>query len=97
VFRAIVLPGSIPVLLHGIRIAVVMALRGVVMAELIASTVGVGFLLRSYGDHFRTGQIFALILLIALVGVAADAILRAAQKRFEPWRPGKPSAALPIQ
>jgi ABC-type nitrate/sulfonate/bicarbonate transport system permease component len=89
VFRAIVLPGSVPVLLHGLRVAVVMTIRGVVLVELIASTAGVGYRLQEFGDHFQTANIFALIIVIAFVGVIADAVLRAVERRLDRWRPAR--------
>jgi ABC-type nitrate/sulfonate/bicarbonate transport system permease component len=95
VFRAIVLPGSVPVLLHGLRVAVVMTIRGVVLVELIASTAGVGYRLQEFGDHFQTANIFALIIVIAFVGVVADAILRLVERRLDRWRPERDVQSAP--
>jgi NitT/TauT family transport system permease protein len=88
-FRAIILPGSIPILLVGMRIAVGKAIAAVITAELYASVAGLGFLLNEYGIQYRTSRVFAIVVILAIVGLTTSLLLRWAESRFDVWRPSR--------
>jgi ABC-type nitrate/sulfonate/bicarbonate transport system permease component len=86
VFRSIMLPASVPHLLVGARIAFGKAVVATVVVELLASSTGVGFLLHEYGREFRSADVFAVILLIAVFAVVIHVTLRYAESRVDSWR-----------
>jgi ABC-type nitrate/sulfonate/bicarbonate transport system permease component len=88
IFRTIVLPGSVPHVLSGMRIALGKAIVGMMVVELYAAPAGLGYLLIFYGNRFKMGEVFSIILIIAIVGLASRFILGLAEHRFDAWRHG---------
>jgi NitT/TauT family transport system permease protein len=78
----ITLPGSLPLMLTGIRIATGRAVRGVIYAEIVMGIVGVGGLLRGYGQAFRISETWALIIFLAIVGLASMEFVRVIEDRL---------------
>ena len=87
IFRSIILPGSIPVLLPGLRIALGKAIIAVIVVELYASAEGLGYFLIYSGQRFQTADVFAVIVLLAIIGLIASVGFRALEQRFDNWRP----------
>jgi NitT/TauT family transport system permease protein len=87
IFRTIVLPGSVPSIIAGLRLGVGRGVIGVVVAELVASTAGVGHYIAIAGAVFETTQVFVGIVLIALFGVLFTLLLQLVERHFDKWRP----------
>lgn len=87
VFRTVILPGSIPVLISGLRLALGKGIIAVIIVELYASAEGIGFFLNLSGRRFQTDNVFAIISLLALIGLLASIGLRILEQRFDNWRP----------
>jgi ABC-type nitrate/sulfonate/bicarbonate transport system permease component len=87
IFRTIALPGSVPFIISGLRLAVGQALIGVFVAELSGATHGVGMLMNNAGQQFQTSVVFAGLFIFALTGVVLTGLLRAVEQRFAAWRP----------
>jgi ABC-type nitrate/sulfonate/bicarbonate transport system permease component len=86
VLRTVILPGTVPAISSGIRIAIGQALLGVVLAEYIASTQGLGFTVVTAASTFDTNRLFVAVLVISLLGVAAGAVLGSVERYFDKWR-----------
>ncbi|MCI6531355.1 MAG: ABC transporter permease [Mesosutterella sp.] len=76
-FRCLTLPASLPGILTGLRLGFGYSWRALVGAELIASSSGLGFLISESAELSKTDAIFVGIIMIAVLGVAADAALQA--------------------
>ncbi len=87
VFRTIVLPGSVPYIMTGLRQGSGHALVGAVAAEFIASNQGLGFRIISAGQTLNTPEVMIGIVLLATLGMISGTIFQAIQNRFEHWRP----------
>jgi ABC-type nitrate/sulfonate/bicarbonate transport system permease component len=87
VFRTVVLPGCVPFILVGLRQAAGRALVGVVLAELIASNQGIGFMMSTASATLNTGRLMLGILMIGAFGVLMGEGLRSIEQRFDVWRP----------
>ncbi len=85
--RRIVLPGALPSILTGVRYALATAWLALVVAETIATTSGIGFLAMDAREFLRTDVIVLAIVIYALIGMAADAITRALERRLLAWHP----------
>ena len=83
-FWKIVLPGLYPFLLAGVRIGLVHAIRAMVVAEMFV-IVGFGGLIHSAGLAVSSAPILALLTLLMVVGVLANALLKLAARRLAPW------------
>lgn len=86
-FRTIALPGSVPFILSGLRLAVGQALIGVFVAELSGAMHGVGLLMNTAGQQFQTPVVFAGLFIFAITGVVLTALLRRIEHHFAAWRP----------
>lgn len=87
VFRRVVLPGSVPFILTGLRLGVGHALVGVVVGELVAAKHGVGQLIAIAGQTFQTPKLFAGVVIIASVGMISTSLIQRLESRFQSWRP----------
>lgn len=65
------IPTGLPAILAGLRIAVVLALVGVVVAEFIGTTEGLGALVIAAQGSMDTPLMFAVLVLICLLGLVA--------------------------
>jgi ABC-type nitrate/sulfonate/bicarbonate transport system permease component len=86
IFRTIALPGSVPFILGGLRLAVGQALIGVFVAELLGAQHGVGALIDNAGQQFQTDIVFAGLLIFAAAGMALTGLVRWFENRFDAWR-----------
>jgi NitT/TauT family transport system permease protein len=87
IFRTIALPGSVPFIVSGLRLAVGQALIGVFVAELSGATHGVGMLMNTAGQQFQTSVVFAGLFIFAITGVVLTGLLRRLERRYAAWRP----------
>lgn len=84
-FRRVVLPASIPSIFVGLRLSATTALLLLIAAEMIGANKGLGFQVMNAQYNFQIPQMFAAILLLALLGLSANAILVALQRRLCRW------------
>jgi ABC-type nitrate/sulfonate/bicarbonate transport system permease component len=88
-FLKVVLPGSIPFIIVGMRLGATIGLINTVVAELYTAVKGLGGLLAIYGNSFRMAEYFVVVLTLALVGVIVTEGLRYLEVRFSRWRPAR--------
>ncbi|HEY4252286.1 MAG TPA: ABC transporter permease [Roseomonas sp.] len=86
VTRHVYLPSMLPVLLEGLRLAVIFAFTAVILAEMYASRTGIGHQIANWGENFLMRQLFAGVLMIATVAVLANETIRWVEKRCSHWR-----------
>jgi ABC-type nitrate/sulfonate/bicarbonate transport system permease component len=85
-FRTVVLPSSVPLILTGLRLGLGHALVGIVVGELYAATAGIGFMIAVAGSSFQTDKVMVGILIISTAGMLMAQLLRVVERRFERWR-----------
>ncbi len=88
IIRRIVMPSALPALVVGLRISLGYSWRALVGAELIASSVGLGYLITDAQDLARTDIVLVGILVIGVVGLATDFLLKLLCARLAPWLAG---------
>ena len=69
IFTRIQLPGSLPYIFSGMKVAVVLAVAGAIVGEFIASEEGLGYLMLQVQVTLDTAAMFMAVLLITAVGV----------------------------
>jgi sulfonate transport system permease protein len=72
---AVQLPAIVPTVVSGLRLALAQSWLFLVAAELIASSMGLGFLLKDSQDNGRIDRLFVAIILLAVLGKATDTII----------------------
>jgi sulfonate transport system permease protein len=80
VFRRVILPASVPAIFVGLRLSATTALL-----LLIAANKGIGFQVMNAQYNFQIPLMFAAILLLAFLGLAANALLVLLQRRLCRW------------
>jgi len=85
VVRRIILPGAMPAILTGVRYALAHAWLALVIAETLATTKGIGFLAMDAREFLQTNVILLTMIIYAIIGVTADALVRSLETRFLSW------------
>jgi NitT/TauT family transport system permease protein len=88
VLAKVVLPGTLPAIMGGLRLGLGRALIGVIVGEMYVSVAGIGQLLSVYGNAGRTAELLALAGLVGIASLAGVQACRAAEARLGPWRRG---------
>lgn len=85
IFRRVHLPGAVPELTGGFRIALAGAWGLAGIAELLGSQQGAGFLIKFYSTAFEVNGMLALIILLGLIALAVDRIVVEASRYLTRW------------
>jgi len=80
------LPGALPYIITGMRLGVGRALLGVVVAELMASNAGLGYLLRDSSETWDSPKLFVTVALLAVIGLVSFNLIKRVERRMAPWR-----------
>ena len=84
--RMVIFPAASLGVLTGLRLAVGRGIIGVVVGEFFGARAGLGFLLVQYSMAFQTARTLAVVLLLAVIGVTANQVLLAFEKKVSPWK-----------
>lgn len=79
-FRTVQLPAVVPSVVAGLRLALAQAWLFLVAAELIASSMGLGFLLTDSQSTGRVDRVLLSIVLLALLGTITNGVLALLEK-----------------
>ncbi|MFJ6531035.1 ABC transporter permease [Microbacterium sp. NPDC091662] len=79
-FRIVQLPAVVPSVVSGLRLALAQAWLFLVAAELIASSMGLGFLLTDSQNSGRVDRILLSIVLLAVLGTVTNGVLVLVEK-----------------
>lgn len=85
VLTRIVVPGSLPLILTGIRLAINIGLVITVALELVAATDGLGRLIWSVWQAFRIEYLYATLCVIAALGIGFNYAILWLSSRVVPW------------
>lgn len=81
----IILPSALPEVMLGCRVGIVMALIVMVSSEMIARQSGVGTLLFNSADMAQYDTVYAVIVIISVIGFVADAVFELIRRRLTFW------------
>ncbi|MEC1436471.1 ABC transporter permease [Bacillus spizizenii] len=82
----VILPASLPNILLGIRLSLGIAWLGLVVAELMGSSSGVGYMIMDARQFSQTNKVFAGIIIFAVVGKLTDSFVRLLERKLLKWR-----------
>jgi len=85
--RRVIWPSAVPFIFAGLRVSTPYAIGGAVIAELISSNRGLGYLVQLGAMNFKTVEVFAAILAITLIVIGANALVNGIERRLLRWRP----------
>jgi NitT/TauT family transport system permease protein len=81
----IVLPGALPFIVTGLRLAVGRGLIGMVLADLYTAISGIGYLIVRTASTYQVDKMFVPIVTLGLLGVTLTALLRLLEIKVAPW------------
>ncbi|CAI6071273.1 ABC transporter permease [Cohnella sp. JJ-181] len=82
----LVIPAAIPNILLGVRLSLGLSWLGLVVAELIASTSGIGYMISDARQFADTPVVFVGIFVFAAAGLASDTAVRLMESRIVRWK-----------
>ena len=82
----VILPNSLPFIFSGMRLSLSLGLIVAVISEMIAGTGGLGFLIIDMQRAFRVRQMYAWIVILAVVGYLLNLLLVYLEGRFLFWQ-----------
>jgi NitT/TauT family transport system permease protein len=85
-FRHVILPGALPIIFSGLRLALGTALIVIVAVEFVRADRGVGFLIFYYWQVLVTPRMYAALAVVMALGVGLTALLQWVERRVMPWR-----------
>jgi NitT/TauT family transport system permease protein len=85
-FRHVVLPGSLPMILSGIRIAANLGLLVTIAIEFTVTSHGIGSIIWLALQTMRTEDLYAGVVTISLIGITINVIIQWLLRRLTPWQ-----------
>lgn len=85
VFRRVIFPYAVPGMIDAARVNLAAAWNLIVVAELIAASEGLGFRIVRSQKFLKIDDIFAVIVVIGVIGFVTDMTLRTMRNRVAPW------------
>lgn len=87
IFRLLRVPSALPYLFSGARICLNLALIGAVIGEWMGADHGLGRVILVANANLDLATLFAAVLLLAAIGIAANALVGTAERRVLHWHP----------
>jgi NitT/TauT family transport system permease protein len=84
-FWMLQLPNAMPYIFAGLEIAMIFALLGAIVAELVGAQSGLGMLIQSMNFTMDVAGQFSVLLILSLVGLLLNGIVVAVRKRILFW------------
>jgi len=85
VLTKVIFPHAIPGIFDAARVNLAAAWNLIVVSELIAADQGLGYRIIRSQKFLHIDQIFAVLLVIGLLGLGSDLLLRTLRDRLAPW------------
>jgi ABC-type nitrate/sulfonate/bicarbonate transport system permease component len=89
-FVKVLLPGSLPLTMAGLRLGMGRAVKGMINGEMFIVVFGLGGLLRTYGSRFDAEKVFAVLLVVVVVALACSAVVQSIERRVTRWMEPSP-------
>lgn len=86
ILRKVVIPASLVWVFVGLKICVPYSIVGAVVGELLASSKGIGYRLIDATHMFRTGQVFAWLVVLMVIGALSNQLLMKIENHVLAWR-----------
>ena len=85
-FRTIALPGALPVIMAGVKLGMGTSLIVIVMAEMVASQSGIGYLLWQSWQTLVVEEMYVGLIVISALGLVSTWVLDGLERVLIPWK-----------
>lgn len=82
----VILPSALPNLLMALRICLAISVVGLIAAEQVGTTRGIGYLVLLAKQYYRQDYMLLCVVLYALLGTVFDLLIRTLERYTMPWR-----------
>lgn len=83
--RWVIIPGAVPMIMSGVRIASGRAVKGMINGEMFIAIVGLGHLVQSAGRRFDATTVLAILFMIVVIAMIIGRIVDRLDRRFTQW------------
>lgn len=90
-FRFIRFPAALPFIFAGLRVSVVFATTGAIVGEFVGAQAGLGYLLLRGTSLLDMSLIFAVLVVLSVIGLALSYAVTVTETIVMPWRSSKES------
>jgi ABC-type nitrate/sulfonate/bicarbonate transport system permease component len=84
-FRMAQMPAALPFVFSGLKIAAALSVIGAVFAEWVGASDGLGHLILVLNNQTATAEMFATIVVLALIGISLFAFVSLLERLLLPW------------
>jgi len=84
-FLTVLLPGALPYIIAGARLATIRSIIGVVVAEFLGARAGIGYLIFQSAGQFKIAEMLVGIVTVAGAGIVLVRVVYMIQYRAAPW------------
>ena len=88
----VTLPSALPWIFAGLNLGLTYSLLGVIVAEILASNHGLGYVIASSAATFNTAGVFSGLITLAVVAWLFSVLMRKIEARLLRWKPSLTSA-----
>jgi ABC-type nitrate/sulfonate/bicarbonate transport system permease component len=85
IIAQVILPAALPRVLTGVRLSAGLGWMALIASELVGAPSGLGFAIQFYSGLFRSADMIAMIVVVAIMGFLTDVALRWLQRTITPW------------
>ncbi|MGH2887265.1 MAG: ABC transporter permease [Solirubrobacteraceae bacterium] len=91
VTRNVVVPSALTWIIASLHVAFGFAIIGAIVGELLGAQQGLGLLIITSQNSFKSNGVFAGMFIIAVIALIAEGVIGAAERRILGWRPAPQS------
>jgi len=85
VFRIVRFPNALPFIFAGLNVAIVFSITGALVGEFVGAKRGLGMLLLQFNFNMDIGGMFAVLIVLAVMGTILHGLVRALHRRLIFW------------
>jgi len=90
----VLLPGSLPMVLSGLRLSLNIGLLVTIAVEIVAGDTGLGSVIWLAWEVLRTEALYASLLVVSLLGIGFRLLVDALFRVLVPWHPSSSPATV---
>ncbi|HSR95749.1 MAG TPA: ABC transporter permease [Kofleriaceae bacterium] len=96
IFRMLQLPNALPYIFAGLEVAMIFALIGAIVAELISAEKGLGMLMQSMSFSMDVAGQFSILFVLAILGLVLNGLITIARRRILFWDRSRDADVHPV-
>lgn len=85
IFKMARFPSALPFIFAGLNVGAIFAILGAIVGEFIGAQGGLGYLLLQANYNFNIPEMFAVLVVLSMIGLITHLVITALQKKFTFW------------